>query len=151
LLTGFSRDFYVLPTLRFVAGISSAYAGWRGGKALAAILATIGAGAVLPVIYSSFAAMILSAALFGMFFMTPAAVTAFVKKALAPAVWGEAVAAFTLFFSVLQCVGPLVTGALADLTDNLAAGLGASAAILLLGAMLALLQREPHDGKTIAG
>ena len=33
---------------------------------------------------------------------------------------------------------------LADLTDSLAAGLGASAGILLLGAALALLQREPR-------
>jgi hypothetical protein len=59
-------------------------------------------------------------------------------------VWGEAVAAFTVFFSVLQCGGPVLTGVLADLTDSLAAGLGASAAILLLGAVLALLQREPR-------
>jgi hypothetical protein len=72
----------------------------------------------------------------------PASVTAFVKKSLAPAVWGEALAAFTLVFSVLQCVGPFVTGVLADMTGSLATGLGASAAALLLGAGLALLQRE---------
>jgi predicted MFS family arabinose efflux permease len=117
---------------------------WRGGNAQAGILAAIGVGAALPVFYSSFAAMILSAALFGMFFMVPASVTAFVKKTLAPVVWGEAVAAFTVFFSILQCGGPILTGVLADLTDSLAAGLGASAGILLLGAALALLQREPQ-------
>jgi predicted MFS family arabinose efflux permease len=118
---------------------------WRGGNAQAAMLATIGVGAALPVVYSSFSAMILSAALFGMFFMVPASVTAFVKKTLPPAVWGEAIAAFTVFFSILQCGGPLLTGALADLTDSLATGLGASAGILLLGALLALLQREPRS------
>ena len=117
---------------------------WRGGNAQAGILAAIGVGAALPVFYSSFAAMILSAALFGMFFMVPASVTAFVKKTLAPTVWGEAVAAFTVFVSILQCGGPILTGLLADLTDSLAAGLGASAGILLLGAVLALLQREPQ-------
>ena len=129
-------------------------ASWRGGNAQAAILATIAVGAALPVIYASFPAMIVSAALFGMFFMVPASVTAFVKKGLAPAVWGEAVAAFTVFFSLLQCVGPLLTGALADLTSSLAAGLGASAAILLLGAVLALFQREPRPdaaGRAMAG
>jgi predicted MFS family arabinose efflux permease len=115
---------------------------WSGGKSLAAILATIGTGAALPVLSSSLPAMLVSAALFGMFFMAPASITAFVKKALNPAVWGEAVAAFTVLFSALQCVGPVVTGALADLTGSLAAGLGASAATLLLGAAIALLQRD---------
>ncbi|NJO23320.1 MAG: YbfB/YjiJ family MFS transporter [Sphingomonadales bacterium] len=119
-----------------------AMAGWTGGRAMAGILATIGVGAALPVVHSSLAAMLLSAASFGMFFMVPASVTAFVKKTLAPAVWGEALAAFTLVFSVLQCVGPFVTGVLADMTGSLATGLGASAAVLLLGAGLALLQRE---------
>src|SRR5690606_34002454 len=71
---------------------------WSGGKSLAAILATIGTGAALPVLSSSFPAMLVSAALFGMFFMTPASITAFIKKALNPAVWGEAVAAFTVLF-----------------------------------------------------
>jgi len=119
-----------------------AMARWSGGRALAGILATIGIGAALPVLHSSLAAMLLSAASFGMFFMVPASVTAFVKKALAPAVWGEALAAFTLVFSVVQCVGPFATGVLADMTGSLATGLGASAAVILLGAALALLQRE---------
>ena len=119
-----------------------AMAGWSGGRAMAGILVTIGIGAALPVVHSSLAAMLLSAASFGMFFMVPASVTAFVKKALAPAVWGEALAAFTLVFSVLQCVGPFATGVLADMTGSLATGLGASAAVILLGAALALLQRE---------
>jgi hypothetical protein len=53
----------------------------------------------------------------------------------------EAVAAFTLLFSMLQCLGPVFTGAL-DLTGSLAAGLGLSAAVLLLGAILALLKPD---------
>lgn len=119
-----------------------AMAGWSGGRAMAGIMATIGAGAVLPLLHASLPAMLLSAASFGMFFMVPAAITAFVRKALAPAIWGEALAAFTLVFSVLQCVGPFATGVLADLAGSLAMGLGASAAILLLGAALALMQRD---------
>jgi predicted MFS family arabinose efflux permease len=119
-----------------------AMARWSGGRALAGIMTVIGIGAALPVLHASFAAMLLSAASFGMFFMVPASITAFVKKALAPAIWGEALAAFTVVFSVLQCVGPFATGVLADVTGSLATGLGASAAILLLGAGLALLQTE---------
>ena len=119
-----------------------AMAGWTGGRAMAGIMTMIGIGAVLPVLHSSLAAMLLSAASFGMFFMVPASITAFVKKALAPAVWGEALAAFTLVFSALQCVGPFATGLLADMTGSLSTGLGASAAVLFIGAGLALLQRE---------
>lgn len=79
-----------------------------------------------------------------MFFMSPASVTAFIKNTLPAAVWSEAMAAFTVLFSILQCVGPVVTGALSDLTNRLACGLGASAVILLLGAVLAVVQRQPR-------
>jgi len=92
--------------------------------------------------------MLVSAALFGQFFMPPAAVTALVKKALPPVVWGEAVAAFTLLFSALQLVGPVVTGAVADQTGSLAWGLGASGAMLILGALVSLLQPEPRKTST---
>ena len=67
--------------------------------------------------------------------------TAFVKSSMPPTIWGEAMAAFTVCFSVLQCFGPAATGFLADVTGSLAAGLGVSAGILLLGAVVGLLQR----------
>jgi predicted MFS family arabinose efflux permease len=131
---------------------SHAIATWKGGRALAAVMATIGIGAGLPTLFTSLSAMLVSAALFGIFFMTPAAVTTFVRRSLPAQVWGEAVAAFTLLFSVLQCAGPIVTGALADATGTLAAGLAASALLLLAGAAIALLQRErPAPLATSAG
>ena len=86
--------------------------------------------------------MLVSVTLFGSFFMAPAAITAFVKRVLPPAAWGEAIAAFTLVFAALQCLGPVLTGLLADATGDLRAGLAASAAILLLGAGIACLQQE---------
>ncbi|HRD75015.1 MAG TPA: YbfB/YjiJ family MFS transporter, partial [Hyphomicrobiaceae bacterium] len=113
---------------------------WPPGFALAGVLATIGIGATLPVIVATPAVMIVSAALFGAFFMTPASVTAIVRTALPPVVWGEAVAAFTLMFALLQCFGPILTGLLADLTGDLEDGLSVSAAVLMAGAALALLQ-----------
>jgi predicted MFS family arabinose efflux permease len=121
---------------------------WPGGWPLAGMLLSIGVGALLPIIDTSAWVMLVSAALFGQFFMPPAAVTALVKKALPPVVWGEAVAAFTLLFSALQLVGPVVTGAVADQTGSLAWGLGASGAMLILGALVSLLQPEPRKTST---
>lgn len=115
---------------------------WKGGWPLAAILLAVGIGALLPLLGASPPIMLASAALFGTFFMVPATITAFVKKALPAVVWGEAIASFTLVFSALQLIGPVVTGAVADRTGSLAWGLGVSAAILLLGAAIALMQQE---------
>lgn len=120
---------------------SGPMANWRGGRPLAGVMTIIGIGAALPLLGGTFGVMVVSAVLFGGFFMTPAAITALVKQKLPSPVWGEAVAAYTVFFSLLQCVGPVATGYLADATGSLAAGLAASAAILLLGAMIALAQR----------
>ncbi|MCL4768573.1 MAG: YbfB/YjiJ family MFS transporter [Hyphomicrobiaceae bacterium] len=121
-------------------------ASWRGGRPLAAIQLAVGSGALLPLLGGSPTVMLASAVLFGSFFMVPAAITAFVKKALPAVVWGEAIATFTLLFSALQLVGPVVTGAVADRTGSLAWGLGVSGAVLILGALIALLQPERRHG-----
>jgi predicted MFS family arabinose efflux permease len=114
---------------------------WPAGRPFAAVMATVGVGAAMPLLGGGLPVLVVSALLFGCFFMVPAAVTAFVKSSMPQSLWGEVLGAFTLFFSVLQCVGPAATGFLADVTGSLAAGLGVSAAILLLGAVVALLQR----------
>ena len=110
---------------------------------MAGMLLAIGIGALLPLLGASPLVMLTSAVLFGQFFMPPAAVTALVKKAFSPVVWGEAVAAFTLLFSALQLIGPVLTGAVADQTGSLAWGLGISGAILIIGAGISLLQPDP--------
>ena len=114
---------------------------WPAGRPFAAVMTTVAVGAALPLVGGGLPVLLASALLFGCFFMVPATITAFIKTALPAALWAEAMAAFTLFFSVLQCFGPAATGYLADLTGSLAAGLGVSAAILLLGAVVGLQQR----------
>lgn len=114
---------------------------WPAGRPFAAVMATIGIGAALPLVGGGLPVMLASALLFGCFFMVPATITAFVKSVMPPGLWAEVMAAFTLFFSVLQCIGPIATGYLADATGSLAAGLGLSAAILLVGSAIGLLQR----------
>jgi hypothetical protein len=116
-------------------------AAWPAGRPFAAVMTTVAIGAALPLVGGGLPVMIVSALLFGCFFMVPAAITAFVKVSLPPVLWGEAVAAFTLAFSILQCFGPAATGFLADVTGSLAAGLGISAGILLLGAAAGWMQR----------
>ncbi|MFN3744655.1 MAG: YbfB/YjiJ family MFS transporter [Hyphomicrobiaceae bacterium] len=115
---------------------------WPAGRPFAAVMATVGVGAALPIFGGGLPVMIASALLFGCFFMVPAAVTAFIKVSHPPALWGPVFASFTLIFSVLQCLGPAATGYLADLTGSLAAGLGISAAILLAGAVAGWAQRK---------
>ncbi|HWV83638.1 MAG TPA: YbfB/YjiJ family MFS transporter [Hyphomicrobiaceae bacterium] len=118
------------------------FAIWPGGRAFAAVMATVGVGAALPLVGGGLPVMIISALLFGCFFMVPAAITAFIKASLPPVLWGEVFAAFTLVFSILQCFGPAATGYLADITGSLAAGLGISAALLLIGAVAGWAQRQ---------
>ena len=116
-------------------------ASWSAGKPFTAVMATVGIGAAMPLLGGSLPIMLASALLFGCFYMVPAAITAFVKSALPAPLWGEAMAAFTLFFSLLQCIGPTATGYLADTTGSLATGLAVSAAIILFGAAIGWLQR----------
>ncbi len=115
---------------------------WPGGRPFAAVMATVGVGAAIPLLGGSLPIMLVSAVLYGCFFMVPASLTTYVKNALPRPLWGEAMAAFTLYFSILQCFGPAATGYLADVTGSLAAGLGISAGLLLLGAVAGWTQRS---------
>ena len=129
---------------------------WRGGRTLAATALVIGTGAAIPLASTSLPAMLLSAALFGGgMFTAPAAITALVRGALPKASWGSAVAVFTIVFAFGQSIGPIFTGWLADTTHSLFAGLGGSALVLLLAAVVALRQRDlamdaPLGARTVA-
>lgn len=116
---------------------------WLGGRPLAAVTAVLTAGAALPLISAGPAVMLMSAALFGLaMFSAPSSVSSFIKHALPKPAWGSAMATFTVVFAAGQIVGPTATGWLADRFGSLMPGLAASAALLALGALLALLQRD---------
>ena len=119
-------------------------AAWRGGRATAATILTLTAGAVLPLLSTALPVMILSAVLFGgALFIVPASVTAYSKKWLPVELWGKAVAGFTIAFSAGQILGPVLTGALSDATGSLFAGLMLSAGVMLVGAVAAWWQSDP--------
>ncbi len=116
---------------------------WPGGRPLAAVMAVLTAGAALPLASARPAAMLLSAALFGLaMFSAPSSVGSFIKRALPRPAWGSAIATFTVVFAAGQIAGPVAIGWLADRSGSLQVGLAASAALLALGAVLALAQRD---------
>ena len=119
---------------------------WSGGRPLAAVLATLAAGAWLPLVSTSLPAMLLSAVLFGgAMFSAPSSVTSFIKKSLPKPAWGSAMATFTAVFAAGQIVGPIATGWVADRFGSLRPGLSASVVALVLGALIALAQRDLRE------
>ncbi len=116
---------------------------WKGGRPMALAQVFLAVGALIPLLRTETGWMLVSAALFGAgMFAVPLSVTAMVTKALPKPAWGSGMATFTIVFGAGQVVGPVATGWLADLTGSLRPGLGASVAVLALGAVIALMQRE---------
>ena len=114
---------------------------WMPGRMLAAALATLALGALLPLLAGGIAAMLASALLFGAsMWNIPGSVTNLAKRALAKPAWGGAVATFTIVFAAGQVLGPVLVGALADAFGSLRVGLAVSVGVLGLGAAVALLQ-----------
>jgi MFS family permease len=116
---------------------------WPGGRPLAAVMGVLAAGAALPLVSTHAAAMLLSAALFGIaMFSAPSSVGSFIKRALPRPAWGSAIASFTVVFAAGQIAGPVAIGWLADRSGSLQVGLAGSAGLLALGAVVALAQRD---------
>ena len=112
------------------------------GLPLAMILSCIAIGSALPVLLPNGPVLLVSAVVFGLsVFMAPGAVTHFARQNLPPAAWGRAISLFTLVFAVAQTAGPHGAGLVGDLTGNIGVSLLAAAGLLLIGAVLALLQR----------
>ncbi len=116
---------------------------WPGGRPLAAVMAVLAMGAMLPLVSSRDGVLLASALLFGLaMFSAPSSVISFIKKALPKPAWGSAMATFTVMFAAGQMVGPVAIGWVADLTGSLGGGLMVSAGLLALGAVIALAQRD---------
>jgi MFS family permease len=76
------------------------------------------------------------------FFAVVGSTTAFVRFNYPSEMWPTAIAAMTISFGVGQTLGPIVVGAITDALGSLSYALNVSAALLALGAVLALLQRK---------
>ncbi|WP_370964286.1 YbfB/YjiJ family MFS transporter [Amycolatopsis sp. cg9] len=116
---------------------------WPGTRALALVLALLAGGAALPLLSPAPAVMITSVLAYGAtFMMIPAAVTAHIRTAIAPADWTATLAAFTTLFAAGQTAGPLLAGTLADHTSA-AAPLAWTATLCAIAAALAAVPARP--------
>ncbi|WP_431205726.1 YbfB/YjiJ family MFS transporter [Bradyrhizobium betae] len=121
----------------------------RGGLATAIILGTNAIGAGLPMLGHSTAWLAVSAVVFGIgFFAVVNSTTAFVRFNYPHEVWPTAIAAMTISFGIGQTLGPIVVGAITDALGSLSYALNVSAALLALGAVLALCQRKVGPAKS---
>ena len=120
---------------------------FRNGVPLAMILTGIATGSVMPVLLPSAGGMVISATIFGLcVFMSPSAVTSFIRHNLPAQNWGTAISLFTVIFAVAQTVGPYGAGLIGDLTGNIGMSLVVAACVLMLGAACALMQRPLEQG-----
>jgi predicted MFS family arabinose efflux permease len=115
----------------------------RGGISTTIILGVNAAGAALPIFGHSPWLLAISALVFGVaFFAVVGSTTAFVRFNYPPAAWPTAIAAMTIAFGIGQTLGPIMVGAITDALGSLSYALNVSAAMLVLGAVLAAFQRK---------
>ncbi|MDR5880828.1 YbfB/YjiJ family MFS transporter [Caballeronia sp. LZ032] len=118
----------------------------RGGQALAILNVLLAVATLVPAMIVHPLAAFVSGALFGATFLSAvASTTAFVRHNLPSAQWARGINAFTIVFAFGQIVGPVVIGKISD-SAGLTRGLVYSALVLVVGAVLAALQK-PLDGR----
>jgi predicted MFS family arabinose efflux permease len=118
----------------------------RGGWGLAATLGVLTGGTAAPLVWSTPAGAYLSAILFGGSFLAVlVAVASFARRAFKPHAVTGAIGMLTVVFGIGQCIGPVLSGALADGPNGLKAGLWLSVGILAIGALVAAFQSEPAE------
>ncbi|MET8998903.1 YbfB/YjiJ family MFS transporter [Amycolatopsis sp. NPDC004169] len=112
-----------------------------GTRVLAVVLGVLAGGAAVALL--SPAVLIASVVAYGVTFMAvPAAVTAHIRAAVAPADWTATLSAFTALFAIGQTMGPWLAGVLADHTS--AAAPLAWTAVLCGAAALVTLTRNDN-------
>ncbi len=115
----------------------------RHGRAISMPAGVLVVGAGLPLVNSSWAIALLSAAIFGAaLFTVPAATTAFVRRNYGSSDWPRAIGILTVGFGLGQIGGPVLAGYVSDLSGRLNDGLWWGCAFLALAGLFALAQRD---------
>ena len=119
----------------------------RGGRAMA-MLTTFTFVAVMIGLFANVRALqFLSAFAFGSVLLAVvSASTAFVRRNYPATAWPSGVGAMTVAFGLGQAIGPILSGAITDVTGDLSIGLQSSVAFLAVGALLAAFQRDLAPG-----
>ncbi len=114
----------------------------RGGEAMTLLHALLAIATLLPVVSVHPLAVFASGLLFGgVFLSVVASTTALVRHNLEPSAWSAGISAFTIVFAAGQIVGPTLIGWVADGAGGLRGGFACSAAVLVLAAIVAWLQK----------
>ena len=116
----------------------------RGGHGPGLLIGVVTLGALLPLISHVMPVAFASAALFGGAFLAVVTAVTHVARAALPATqWTAAIAVLTTGFALGQCIGPVLSGVLADQPGGIKAGLSLSVIILAAAAAICLAHR-PH-------
>ncbi len=132
-----------------LASIAAAFA-WgsplarlRGGRGPAAVMTVVLVGAVLPVAVGGVVAAFASAVLFGgSFLAVVTAVITLAQRTVPAHAITASIGVLTVAFALGQCAGPVLAGVISDGPAGVRAGLIVSAAILSVGILVSLTQRE---------
>jgi predicted MFS family arabinose efflux permease len=121
------------------------------GRGPALVLAVVVLGAALPFVAPGVLASFASAVVFGGAFMAvPTAVSALVKRELAPPAWTPAISMMTVVFALGQIAGPIAGGVLADGSGGVRAALGLAVGLLAGAMLIAAAQRgRPAYGSSV--
>ena len=113
------------------------------GAAYPLTLVVCATGVAVIIVDRSTVAAVTSAALFGFSALAVVGgVSAAARDRVRPESWGGVIGRLTATFGVGQMLGPLLGGALGDTRTGLRLGLGASAAILTVGALVAAIDHR---------
>lgn len=125
------------------------FARFASGLPLAMILTGIATGSALPILIPNTFGLMLSALIFGLsVFMAPGAVTNFTRQNLPQSSWTSVISFYTVVFSISQTIGPIGAGWFGDWTGDIGNSLLAASALLMVGAVCAVLQRPLADRPT---
>lgn len=129
----------VVASSRIWAGMLDHF---KDGKSMAILNALLALATLLPALTAQPVLVFISGLLFGSIFLSVvASTTALVRHNLPQASWSAGISGFTTVFAFGQIVGPSIVGKIADGSGGLARGLLFSAALLCIGALLALRQK----------
>lgn len=121
----------------------SLFARYTPGAMYPGTLVMCAAGVALIIIDRSIISAMVSASLFGgSALAVVSGVSAAARDRVRPESWGGVIGRLTTTFGVGQMLGPLLGGALGDTSTGLKLGLGASAVILGLGAVIAAIDHR---------
>ena len=120
----------------------------KGGIGLASVLFVAAVGTAFPLLTKNFPVLMISAFLFGSSIMSVAtSYTILAQRNLEARFIGSAIGVYTTAIAFGQIVGPISVGTLSDTSHGIRFGIIASLAMLVVGTLTALFQKDEFGEK----